>query len=145
MWLYYNRLSQHKRFIFNLSILESTIMFHSLFFPRVRPSTHNTSPLTDIYDDGKNYLLQIDAVGFTKDAFKISATQNTLSLEAKTTFKVPEGYTSVSKHNNERQIKRNFRFRDNIDTESIQASIDNGLLNITIPKKEARNIEVTIN
>ena len=64
-------------------------MFHPLFFPRVRQFTHKTSPLTDIYDDGKNYLLQVDAVGFTKDDFKISASQNTLSLEAKTTLDIP--------------------------------------------------------
>ena len=119
-------------------------MFHSLFFPRVRQFSHNTSPLTDIYDDGKNYLLQVDAVGFTKDAFKISASQNSISLEAKTTLETPEGYTQLSKHSNERHIKRSFRFRDDIDTESIQANIENGLLNITIPKRAARNIEVHI-
>ena len=119
-------------------------MFHSLFFPRVRQFTQNISPLTDIYDDGKNYLLQVDAVGFTKDDFKISATQNTLSLEAHTTLETPEGYTKLSKHSNERQLKRSFRFRDDINTESIQANIENGLLNITIPKQAARNIEVHI-
>ena len=119
-------------------------MFHSLFFPRVRQRTNNSYPLTDVYDDGKNYLLQVDAVGFTKEEIKLSASQNTLSLEAKTLFDIPEGYTSLSKHTPERHINRSFRFRDTIDTESIQANIENGLLNITIPKKSARKIEVTI-
>ena len=119
-------------------------MLHSLFFSRPRPFGNHTSPSTDIYDDGKNYLLQVDAVGFNKEDIKISATESTLSLEAKTDLDAPEGYKPLYHYPKERNIKRSFRFRDSIETDGIQANVENGLLNIIIPKKSAKTIEVHI-
>ena len=116
-------------------------MLHSLLFSRQR---NHTSPSTDIYDDGINYLLQVDAVGFNKEDIKISATESTLSLEANTTVDVPEGYKPLYRYAKERNIKRSFRFRDTINTDEIQANVENGLLNITIPKKSAKTIEVHV-
>ena len=119
-------------------------MLHSLLFSRQRQFGNHTSPSTDIYDDGKNYLLQVDAVGFNKEDIKISATERTLSLEAKTDIETPEGYTPLYRYAKERNIKRSFRFRDTIETDGIQANVENGLLNIFIPKKSAKTIEVHV-
>ena len=119
-------------------------MLHSLLFPRSVQRSYSTSPRTDIYDDGINYLLQVDAVGFKKEDIHLSATQNTISLEAEKEVNTPEGYKPLSRNTKKRHIKRSFRFRDSIDTDGIQANVENGLLNITIPKSAARKIEVNI-
>ena len=119
-------------------------MFHSLLFPRIRNNTQ-TSAKADVYDGGNHYLLQMDAVGFEKDDIQLSATTNELKIEANKENAIPEGYTPLyNSHKTEQRILRSFRFRDSIDTENVEAHISNGLLNIKIPKRSARKIDIHV-
>jgi HSP20 family protein len=119
-------------------------MFQSLRTSRVRNNTQNNAR-ADIYDGGNHYLLQIDAVGFSEENIELSATTNTLKIEAKKESKQPEGYTSLfNNHKKELGIFRSFRFRDSIDTDGIEAHISHGLLNITVPKRSAKKIEIQV-
>ena len=119
-------------------------MFHSLLFPRVRNNTQNNAR-ADIYDGGSHYLLQIDAVGFSRENIELSATTNSLKIEANIEKELPEGYTPLyNSHKKNQRIQRNFRFRDSIDTEGVEAHMTHGLLNITIPKRSARKIDIQI-
>ena len=119
-------------------------MFHSLRFPRVRNNTQNNAR-TDIFDKGNHYLLQIDAVGFSKEDIELSATTNSLQIEANKERSLPEGYTALyNSHKKEQRIHRNFRFRDQIDTDGVEAHITHGLLNIKVPKSSARKIDIQV-
>ena len=119
-------------------------MFHSLLFPRARAHVQANAP-TDVYDSGDHYLLQVNAVGFSKEDIEISATHNTISIEGNKERVAPEGYVPLYKNQStDNRIQRSFRFREALDTESIAAHIDNGLLNIKIPKKSAKKIEIQV-
>ena len=119
-------------------------MFHSILFPRSQKRTQHNAR-TDIYDGGNHYLLQVDAVGFTKDDIQLSATSNSLKIEAETERELPEGYSPLyNSHKKEQRILRSFRFRDTINTDSVEAHITNGLLNIKIPKHSARKIDIQV-
>ena len=119
-------------------------MFHSLLFPRVRNNTQNNAR-ADIYDGGNHYLLQIDAVGFSKEDIELSATTNSLKIEANKEKELPQGYTPLyNSHKKEQRIHRNFRFRDSIDTDGVEAHITHGLLNIKVPKRSARKIDIQV-
>lgn len=124
-------------------------MLQSLLFGRnisyANLAANNHIPATDIYDAGDHYLLQIDAVGFSKDDIDVEATHNTVSIKAKTQRQLPEGYSPLrSSFDSEKSFQRRFRFRDQIDTESLEASIQHGLLELKIPKKSAHKIEVQV-
>lgn len=85
------------------------------------------------------YLLDVVAPGFEKGDFKINLDGQTLTIssEKKTEQKVE----------NEKQIRREFSFRsfsrsftldENVDADKINAKYDNGVLKLTLPKKEAK-------
>ncbi|MRG45605.1 Hsp20 family protein [Chitinophaga sp. SYP-B3965] len=85
------------------------------------------------------YVLDVVAPGFEKGDFKINLDGQTLTIssEKKTEQKVE----------NEKQIRREFSFRsfsrsftldENVDAEKINAKYDNGVLKLTLPKKEAK-------
>ena len=119
-------------------------MFHSLLFPRARAHVQPNA-LTDVYDSGDHYLLQINAVGFSKEDIEIGATHNTISIEGKKEHVVPEGYVPLFKNQNKDiRIQRKFRFREPLETDAIEAHIEHGLLNIKIPKKTAQKIAIKV-
>lgn len=85
------------------------------------------------------YVLDVVAPGFEKGDFKINLDGQTLTIssEKKTEQKVE----------NEKQIRREFSFRsfsrsftldENVDADKINAKYDNGVLKLTLPKKEAK-------
>ena len=85
------------------------------------------------------YVLDVVAPGFEKSDFKINLDGQTLTIssEKKTEQKVE----------NEKQIRREFSFRsfsrsftldENVDADKINAKYDNGVLKLTLPKKEAK-------
>ena len=119
-------------------------MFHSLLFPRARAHVQSNSQ-ADIYDAGDHYLLQINAVGFSKQDIALSATNNTIKIEGSKERNIPEGYTSLhNNHRKEQRIQRSFRFRDSLDTDAIEAHIEHGLLHVKIPKRSARKIDIQV-
>jgi HSP20 family protein len=119
-------------------------MPNSILFHRAQKSTKPIAR-ANVYDGGNHYLLQVDAVGFTKEDIQLSATSNTLNILAETENEIPEGYSPLyNSHEKEQQIQRSFRFRDAIDTDSVEAHISNGLLTITVPKRAAQKIEITV-
>ena len=119
-------------------------MFHSLLFPRARTYVQSKSQ-TDVYDVGDHYLLQINAVGFTKEDLDIRATHNSITIEGNKERVLPKGYTSISRNQSKKShLMRSFRFRETLETEAIEAHIENGLLNIKIPKKLAQKIDIQV-
>ncbi|MEC7986622.1 MAG: Hsp20/alpha crystallin family protein [Myxococcota bacterium] len=100
---------------------------------------------TDIYDAGDHYLLQLEAVGFDKEDISLEVTSNSISIEGKKESLTPEGYTlKYGNRGSTNTFQRLFRFRETLDTENVQATMENGLLNITLPKRAARRIPITV-
>ena len=121
-------------------------MLHSLMLARAfhaPKTTQNAS--ADIYDAGDHYLLQLEAVGFDKEEISLQVTGNTLFIEAEKENEIPEGYTlRYGNKKQNRKIHRRFRFHESLKTEEIQATMENGLLEVTLPKRSARQIPITV-
>ena len=115
--------------------MRSLLITHPFFRPETR------SGRADIYDDDSRYLLHLEAAGFTNDDFNITATENTLHIAAERTVNAPEGFEQEpEKHT----INRRFRFAHAVDSETVEASVKNGMLTLTLPKQAARRIEVSV-
>lgn len=85
------------------------------------------------------YVLDVVAPGFEKGDFKINLDGQTLTISSEK--------KTEQKTENEKQIRREFSFRsfsrsftldENVDADKINAKYDNGVLKLTLPKKEAK-------
>jgi len=105
-------------------------------------------PQVDIYETENEYFITTDMPGVSKDNINIIMDNNELTITGTVndSFKNEENYKykEFSLYN----YKRVFTVGDHIKSDSIEAKLNNGVLNITLPKKEEvkpKKIEISIN
>lgn len=93
---------------------------------------------TDIRDEGDKYLLECEMPGFDKNDIKIDISKNTLTLCAEHTIENDEKNSKGEYIRRERSYGSYCRSFDisNIDESAIEAEYNNGILKLTLPKKE---------
>ncbi|MBQ8349250.1 MAG: Hsp20/alpha crystallin family protein [Ruminococcus sp.] len=93
---------------------------------------------TDIKDEGDKYLLECEMPGLDKDDIKIDISGNTLNLCAERKAENDEKNSSGEYIRRERNYSSYCRSFDisNIDENSIGAEYTNGILKLSLPKKE---------
>jgi len=94
-------------------------------------------PPVNIKENETNYVLQLSVPGGVKEDFLIEIDKDvlTVSAEAKTDeVKKEEKYTR--REFSFKSFKRSFNLPNTIETESIKAAYENGILGFTLPKKE---------
>ena len=111
-----------------------------------RPEERAWHPDVDVYETEGSYVLKADLPGMNKEDIKIDVNDNTLTfkgekkLEEKTE---KDSYVRVERSYG--AFTRSFTLSDNVDAENIQASYTNGVLEITLAKKEeAKPKEINI-
>jgi HSP20 family protein len=94
-------------------------------------------PATNIYEDEKNFRIELVAPGRDKSDFKIGMQDRVLTIssekEEKNIKKEGEGYTL--KEFSFFSFKRSFKLPETIDLEHIKGAYENGVLNVVLPKK----------
>jgi HSP20 family protein len=107
------------------------------------------SPLTDVEENGDNYLLKLDLPGVKKEDVKISYSDGQLSISGE---RKQENVKKDSKiHRLERaygKYYRSFNLPKKIKEDKINAEFKDGQLTITIPKAEEakpKEIEISVN
>ncbi|WP_295297476.1 Hsp20/alpha crystallin family protein [uncultured Brachyspira sp.] len=96
-----------------------------------------------IYEDGNGYTIEMDMPGVKKSDLDIGVKENILSIyaERKKVIKSEEGDKEevVSKY------EQSFNISDkSIDVDNISANFENGVLTLTLPKKEEVKYEKRI-
>nr|WP_294860648.1 Hsp20/alpha crystallin family protein [uncultured Fluviicola sp.] len=101
-------------------------------------STSTTMPSVNIRETGDNYEVEVAAPGMDKKDFKITLDGNLLTISS---FK-----QQSSEETKDRYTRREFSYqsfqrsfelpKDVVDQDNINARYENGLLYLTIPKKE---------
>lgn len=93
------------------------------------------SPDVDIYDTKESLVMVLDLPGVPKGDVGIEIDENNvLSIRAKTSFDEPEGI--VYKEFNSGNYYRAFTLSDEFDKDKINAKLENGVLQLTIPRRE---------
>jgi HSP20 family protein len=88
--------------------------------------------------EGKDsYQIEVVAPGLDKADFKLNVDQNllTISAEKKNDTK-SENDKQIRREFNYQSFKRTFTLDDSIETDKIDAKYENGVLHISLPKKE---------
>lgn len=104
---------------------------------------------TDITDRGDSFLLEADLPGFEKSDIHLDLNDNTLTINAERHSEHEEKDKKQNYIRCERSYGKYSREFDvsMIDTNNIKAKYDNGVLKLTLPKKnetlpEARRLEI---
>ena len=104
--------------------------------------TENKIMKTDIKEHKDNYSILIDLPGYNKEDIKISVDDGYLTISA-TMSKNEEEKEHGKFVRRERyfgECSRSFYVGDNVEVDDIKASFKNGTLNLSIPKKEQKQI-----
>jgi HSP20 family molecular chaperone IbpA len=110
------------------------------------PWTSNTNNImkTDIREEEKQYLLDIDVPGFAKEDIKISLENGYLTVEA------TKDQTNEDKDNKGNYLRRERHYGScsrsfyvgDIKKENITASFKNGILTLNVPKQNVEEVEM---
>jgi HSP20 family protein len=113
-------------------------LFNEDFYGSVLNGKPAASPAVNVVDTGNGFRIEVGAPGIAKEDFKVDINRdNVLTISAK---KKEEKETG-----NERYLRREFgysQFRqtlllpDEIDKDAITATYENGVLSVTVPKKD---------
>ena len=104
----------------------------------------------DITETDSDYKIVADLPGVDKDRLEVSIKDDQLSIAVNADEKsdeVVEGQKVIRRERSQGKVTRTFRLSKELDSEKIQASYKDGVLNISIPKKEsqvAKVIDVTV-
>ena len=115
---------------------------HSLLLSNPFLHTEYQTIKANIYEKDDAYLIELEVPGFAKDGVAITATNNSLTIKAKRSVAIPEGFKTYRQEFQDNSLQRTFRFRGNINADAVQAKNVNGILSITLPKDEVRLIEI---
>jgi HSP20 family protein len=110
--------------------------------------TNWSVPATEVSEDEKAYYITAELPGLEKDNIEIAVNDDVLSIKAEKKAEASRSEGSV--HFSERRYgtyRRDFRLADNVDTDNVAADFKNGVLKLTLPKKEpaqpaAKRIEI---
>lgn len=97
-------------------------------------------PAVNIVEKEKSYEIILVAPGLTKSDFTISVESDLLNIAfQKEENKSVETGKFIRKEFGIRSFKRSFTMSEKLDIENISAVYENGLLNVSIPKAEAKD------
>ncbi len=94
-------------------------------------------PSANITERDKDYLIELAAPGMSKKDFKVELENNTLSISSEKEEKREEEENGISrKEFSYNSFCRSFRLPENSKSDKIDAEYENGILKVSIPKKE---------
>ncbi len=103
-------------------------------------------PRTNVLEGEQDYRILMDLPGVRNEDLEISLEDETLIVKADRDFDVPEGYTRRrSELQGKVTFRRSFDLGSGVDHDKIGASLENGILTLTVPKSDKalpRRIEV---
>lgn len=113
-------------------------------------NTNTTLPSVNIKDNADAFTVEVAAPGFVKADFKIELNRNllTISSDKKVENETKEGEVFTKREFSYQSFTRSFTLPQIADGDKIEASYDNGILTVLIPKRDeakpkpARMIEI---
>ncbi|RQR46043.1 MULTISPECIES: Hsp20/alpha crystallin family protein [unclassified Burkholderia] len=103
------------------------------------------TPAVDIYESNHGVTLWADLPGVTKDKLDVKVHDSSLSIEAEAVVPTPANLRLQHAEVREPHFARTFTLSPDFDTSKIEASLQDGVLKLTIPRRDEarpRRIEV---
>ena len=94
-------------------------------------------PAVNVLENADGFELQIAAPGFSKEEFSVNVKADLLTVTAKKAeTKEVDGEKWQRREFGTTQMSRSFHLPETVDVDNIQAAYENGVLKLTIAKKE---------
>lgn len=119
-------------------------LFEDSFIPRAGVAGRGVA--SNLYETADSFILQIPMPGVKPEDVEITVQQDTLSVKWQTSVNVPENATTHWTGFATSQHQQNFTLPAAINSEKTEASYENGILTLNLPKAEhvkARTVKVT--
>ena len=103
------------------------------------------TPAVDIHEDAQGVTLWADLPGVTKDKLDVRVHDGNLAIEAEAVVPTPANLRLQHAEVREPRFSRTFMLSPDFDTSKIEASLNDGVLKLTIPRRDEarpRRIEV---
>jgi HSP20 family protein len=105
------------------------------------------TPAVDVYEDENSFLIKAELPEVNKDDVKVNLHDNMLSISGERRFENEQkrdGYHRVERSYGE--FYRSFALPPNVNTDAINAQFKDGVLRLTLPKKEeAKPKQISVN
>ena len=92
-------------------------------------------PKVDIIDEADKIVILAELAGWKKEDLSIDVNDNLLTIQGKSSAE-KSNKTYLFKELKRSSFKRSFTLGDQLDIDSIEGDFENGILNLTILKKE---------
>jgi HSP20 family protein len=118
-------------------------LFEDSFIPRIGLAGRGVA--SNLYETAEGFILQIPMPGVSPEAVEITAQQDSLSVKWQASVSAPEHATTHWNGFSTGQYQQSFTLPAPINAEKTEASYQNGVLTLTLPKAEhvkARTIKV---
>lgn len=93
-------------------------------------------PKADIFESSESIVVLADMPGVDQDSVDIMLEKNILTINGHVPFKPIPDHTLVYSEYGIGDYRRVFTLSNEIDREGIEASVDNGVLRLTLPKSK---------
>lgn len=103
-------------------------------------------PELNVYETEKKFELTLALPGMSKDDIELSVENHTLTISGERTFEEENGRKYHRVESRFGKFERSLPLPDIIDVDNINATYENGVLTVTVPKlkeKAGRKIEVS--
>ncbi len=123
-------------------------MFDGMLFNRFSSDGWDVFPKTNVIESKSEYILQIAVPGMEKDNFSISIEKDLMVLTVINDETSGEEINYLRREFDYASFKRNYNLPEEVDSERISASYENGILTIKLGKKDfavvqpPKNIEI---
>lgn len=122
--------------------------FNSSFSELVNEDFVSTKPSVNIIEEADQYSIQLAAPGLSKADFNVEVDKDQLIISSEIkedNSEKSEDDSFTKREFNYSSFKRSFHLSDKVDASGIDATYKNGILTVSIPKKEeAKEKEPTV-
>lgn len=102
-------------------------------------------PYFDVVENDNAFDVQVSVPGANRDGIDISITGENLNIIARRAKKSGEGLRALRRELSQADYRLDLHLNVSIDEKNIQAKVENGILNLTLPKSDeskTRKIEI---
>lgn len=93
-------------------------------------------PRVSLEDTGAAFVLRAEVPGLTEKDLDLNVEGDTVTLKGERTTSVPEGYSVHRRERATQRFARSFSLPAQVDSEKAEASLQHGVLTVTIPKAQ---------
>lgn len=103
---------------------------------------YKSVPAVNIVENGDEYVIEVAAPGLEKKDFKIDLENNVLTISSEKEDKMEEkNGKALRKEFRYSSFSRTFTLPDTVESDNIKAKHKDGILSVSIPKRETAKIK----